>query len=59
MTPTYPADPQRPRMRGEHVDALLDELSNLPEAIAAPIATAWHAKEDLCAALRALLDRIG
>ncbi|WP_426507231.1 hypothetical protein ACPPVO_53845 [Dactylosporangium sp. McL0621] len=46
-------------MRGEHVDALLDELSNLPEAIAAPIATAWHAKEDLCAALRALLDRIG
>jgi hypothetical protein len=25
------------RMRGEHVDALLDELSNLPEAIATPI----------------------
>jgi transposase len=35
------------RMRGEHVDALLDELSNLPEAIAAPITSAWHAKEDL------------
>ena len=35
------------RMRGEHVDALLDELSNLPEPIAAPITTAWHAKEDL------------
>jgi len=35
------------RMRGEHVDALLDELSNLPEAIAEPITAAWHAKEDL------------
>jgi transposase len=35
------------RMRGEHVDALLDDLSNLPEPIAAPITTAWHAKEDL------------
>jgi transposase len=35
------------RMRGEHVDTLLDELSHLPEAIAAPITTAWHAKEDL------------
>jgi HPt (histidine-containing phosphotransfer) domain-containing protein len=35
------------RMRGEHVDALLDELSTLPEAIAAPITSAWHAKEDL------------
>jgi transposase len=35
------------RIRGEHVDALLDELSNLPEPIAAPITTAWHAKEDL------------
>ncbi len=35
------------RMRGEHVDALLDDLSNLPEAIATPITSAWHAKEDL------------
>jgi transposase len=35
------------RMRGEHVDALLDELSNLPAAIATPITAAWHAKEDL------------
>lgn len=35
------------RMRGEHVDALLDELSNLPAAIAEPITHAWHAKEDL------------
>jgi transposase len=35
------------RMRGEHVDALLDDLSNQPEPIAAPITTAWHAKEDL------------
>lgn len=35
------------RMRGEHVDALLDDLSNLPEPIAAQITTAWHAKEDL------------
>ncbi len=26
------------RMRGEHVDALLDELSNLPRVIGAPIA---------------------
>src|SRR6266545_1680010 len=34
------------RMRGEHVDALLDELSNLPEAIATPITSAWHAKEN-------------
>src|SRR5204862_3732968 len=33
------------RMRGEHVDALLDELSHLPDAIAVPITTAWHAKE--------------
>jgi transposase len=35
------------RMRGEHVDALLDELSNLPTAIGEPITTAWNAKEDL------------
>src|SRR2546430_10779966 len=35
------------RMRGEHVDALLDDLSNQPEPIATPITTAWHAKEDL------------
>jgi transposase len=35
------------RMRGEHVDALLDDLSNLPDAIAVPITSAWHAKEDL------------
>jgi Transposase len=34
-------------MRGEHVDALLDQLSNLPKAIAEPITTAWNAKEDL------------
>lgn len=35
------------RMRGEHVDALLDELAGLPTAIGAPITAAWHAKEDL------------
>ncbi|MFF3663536.1 transposase [Streptomyces olivochromogenes] len=35
------------RMRGEHVDALLDELSNLPRVIGAPITVAWNAKEDL------------
>nr|WP_243420620.1 transposase [Micromonospora globispora] len=35
------------RMRGEHVDALLDELSNLPKAIGEPITAAWNAKEDL------------
>jgi transposase len=35
------------RMGGEHVDALLDELSNLPPAIGEPITHAWHAKEDL------------
>jgi transposase len=35
------------RMRGEHVDALLDELSCLPTGIAAPILAAWNAKEDL------------
>jgi transposase len=35
------------RMRSEHVDALLDELPNLPTAIGEPITTAWNAKEDL------------
>jgi transposase len=35
------------RMRGEHVDALVDDLSALPEAISAPILAAWNAKEDL------------
>lgn len=35
------------RMRGEHVDALLDELSNLPRVLGAPITVAWNAKEDL------------
>ncbi|MFF1681544.1 transposase [Streptomyces sp. NPDC058256] len=35
------------RMRGEHVDALLDELSNLSRVIGAPITVAWNAKEDL------------
>ncbi|MEU1031584.1 transposase [Streptomyces mirabilis] len=35
------------RMRGEHVDALLDELSNLPRVIGAPITVAWNAKADL------------
>jgi hypothetical protein len=34
-------------MRGEHVDALLDELSALPGKIATPILAAWNAKEDL------------
>ena len=33
------------RMRGEHVDALLDELAALPKAISAPITAAWNAKE--------------
>ena len=35
------------RMRGEHVDGLLDEIGALPTAIATPILAAWHAKEDL------------
>jgi transposase len=35
------------RMLGEHVDALLDELSNLPKPISEPITAAWNAKEDL------------
>ena len=34
-------------MRGEHADALLDELVCLPAPIGAPITAAWHAKEDL------------
>ncbi|MGW1409809.1 hypothetical protein [Streptomyces sp. NPDC002403] len=34
-------------MRGEHVDALLDELSNLPTVIGVSITVAWNAKEDL------------
>jgi transposase len=33
-------------MRDEHI-ALLDQMSNLPKAIAEPITTAWNAKEDL------------
>jgi transposase len=35
------------RIRGEHVDCLLDELSALPATIATPILSAWNAKEDL------------
>lgn len=35
------------RMRAEHVDALVDDLSALPEAISGPILAAWNAKEDL------------
>lgn len=35
------------RMRGEHVDALVDELGALPAGIATPILSAWNAKEDL------------
>ena len=35
------------RMRGAHVDALLDELAALPTVIGAPVTAAWHAKEDL------------
>ena len=34
-------------MRGEHVDALCDELTSLPAKIGVPILTAWNAKEDL------------
>jgi transposase len=34
-------------MRGERVDILCDEISALPTTIAAPILTAWNAKEDL------------
>ncbi|MFK0021102.1 transposase [Streptomyces sp. NPDC090798] len=47
-------------MRGEHVDALLDELSNLPRVIGAPITVAWNAKEhllDLPATARTRPDR--
>lgn len=35
------------RIRGEHVDALVDGHSALPAAIATPILAAWNAKEDL------------
>jgi transposase len=35
------------RMRGEHVDELVDDLAALPAAIAGPILAAWNAKEDL------------
>jgi transposase len=35
------------RMRGERVDILCDEISALPTTIAAPVLTAWNAKEDL------------
>ncbi|WP_207914084.1 transposase [Micromonospora sp. KC213] len=35
------------RVRGEHVDALVDDLSALPTPISAPILAAWNAKEDL------------
>lgn len=39
------------RSKGRRVtrplDALLDELSNLPRVIGAPITVAWNAKEDL------------
>ncbi|MFH8774200.1 ISL3 family transposase [Streptomyces sp. NPDC017958] len=48
------------RIRGEHVDTLLDELSNLPRVIGAPITVAWNAKEDLLdllATARTRLDR--
>ncbi len=40
-----PAPP--PRIRGEHVDTLLDDLSNLPKAVSEPITAAWNVKEDL------------
>jgi transposase len=35
------------RMRGEHVDELLDDLLALPAKISTPIIAAWNAKEDL------------
>jgi transposase len=35
------------RMRAEHVDELVDDLSALPATIAVPILAAWNAKEDL------------
>ncbi|MFD0343242.1 transposase [Streptomyces sp. NPDC127117] len=45
------------RKCGEHVDALLDELSNLPRVIGAPITVAWNAKEDLLGLLAAARSR--
>jgi transposase len=35
------------RMRGKHVDRLVDTLQALPTTIGAPILAAWNAKEDL------------
>jgi transposase len=35
------------RMRGKHVDRLVDTLESLPARIGAPILAAWNAKEDL------------
>jgi transposase len=35
------------RMRAEHVDQLVDDLTALPATIATPILAAWNAKEDL------------
>jgi transposase len=35
------------RMRAEHVDELVDDLSALPATISMPILAAWNAKEDL------------
>jgi transposase len=35
------------RMRAEHVDQLVDDLTCLPATIGTPILTAWNAKEDL------------
>jgi transposase len=35
------------RMRGKHVDRLIDTLEALPATIGAPILAAWNAKEDL------------
>jgi transposase len=35
------------RMRADHVDALVDDLTALPTAIGQPILHAWNAKEDL------------
>jgi transposase len=35
------------RMHADHVDALVDDLNGLPDAIGQPILAAWNAKEDL------------
>ncbi|SCL36562.1 Transposase [Micromonospora rhizosphaerae] len=35
------------RMRAEHVDTLVDDLTDLPAAIGQPILAAWNAREDL------------